>query len=284
MGIKETLDEITTNLSKKLNAYFTGIYLEEEPVSIYCINSEKEKSLKELIALLVRKTIMSANDLMDGFNTEFMFAEGKDYGIFIHVVGNNLSIVTVLDSKPNFSLIKFENEKVSKELSNKIEEIKSYLEGKEEKPSKVEQEVIEEESKTEEISEDVSELEKVLSEETEEIEKIEEVEGKEVEEEKRDIEEVEEAPSLEEILEGEQPVINTVSEDILEKIKKEFIKEIGPVGKVIFNKIQKKEFQSNITSKNLKVFADRLAAEISELDRKADFLKNVEKIISEGGK
>lgn len=290
MTTKQTLNSIISSLSKNLDAFFVGIYIDEEPISTFCINKSKEETLKELVSLIVRKVSKSTEDLIEGFNAEFMFAEGKDYGIFLYKVAENLFIATLIDTKPNFSLLKFEHEKVAKDLSGKVEEIKSFLEeekGKEsaeEKPIKEVKENKAEEIEIKEVSDEVEELEKVFSQEESKVEESKEkgkVEENIEETSPVETEEVsEEIPSLEEILIGEE---EELPKDVLKQIEKEFIKEIGPVGKVLFKKAVKSTGVSDkITKTNLKKLIDKLAEEISIPERKVKFLNDTKEIV-EGG-
>lgn len=329
------------DLANKVNAYFTAIYIGEEPFSSYCRDKNKEKTLTEILSLLTRK-MYTSEELIEGFGTEYAFAEGKDFAIFLLRIKDDIFVATIIDENPNFALLKYENEKLSKKLIDKIEDIKN-LKGskeqqehmeKEEIPSEIEQleESLKEKEEVssskeipeEEIPDDIKNLEEALISDEESLKEKEEVpSSKEISEEEipYDIENLEEVlsnneeslkeqekvsekensskiknleeeisteqkeieekvPSLEEILEEGEDL--PVEEDILNELKQEFIKGIGPVGKILFNKHLKKS--GKITRKNLKLFTDKLADEIPEEERKLKFLQEIKSIIKGGNK
>ncbi|RMA96070.1 hypothetical protein [Hydrogenothermus marinus] len=294
------------DLANKVNAYFTAIYIGEEPFLSYCRDKNKENTLTEILSLLIRK-MYTSEELIEGFGTEYAFAEGKDFAIFLLRIKDDIFVATIIDENPNFALLKYENEKLSKKLIDKIEDIKN-LKGskeqqehmeKEEIPSEIEQleESLKEKEEVpsskeiseEEIPYDIENLEEVLSNNEESLKEQEKVSEKEnsskiknleeeISTEQKEIEE--KVPSLEEILEEGEDI--PVEEDILNELKQEFIKEIGPVGKILFNTHLKN--LGKITKKNLKLFTDKLADEIPEEERKLKFLQEIKSIIKGGNK
>ena len=295
MELLSKLQTILKDITFDTRAIFTGIYREEEPVSVYSTIRDKEKIISELTGLLVRKALISSSDLMENFKPEFLFAEGKEFGIFIYIVEGNIAIATLINEKPNFSLLKMTHENTAKKLSSYIEEIKEYNFKIKESSTSVEKnkekEEVEVKEKVEENVSEVEELEKILSgEEAQETTSVESKENlqepvKAVEEKEQIEEEVEaqEEVPLEEILGVKEAEVSEEVENIdelIEDIRKEFIKEIGPVGKIIFNKTLKSlKIKENPTMNKLKEFIDLLAQEISVEKRRAEFIRDTKKII-----
>lgn len=127
METLKEIEKIIGNLFLATNSSFTGLYYEEEVVFFKTINKEKEKILPELISLLVRKFIKS-DDLIG--SPEYLFTEGKGYAIFLFNAGNNITLVTVIEGKPNFSLLRLGHNKASQLLKGLSKEIPSILEEK----------------------------------------------------------------------------------------------------------------------------------------------------------
>lgn len=307
MELLSKLQTILKDITFDTRAIFTGVFLYEKPVATYSTLRDKEKVISELSGLLVRKVLVSSNDFIEDFKPEFSFAEGKGFGIFVYVVDDSIAIATIVNEKPNFSLLKMTHENAGKKLSQYIEEIKNYdfkTEDNqtpttvEEVEDKKEQEILAQELSQEKLEEEVSEieeLEKALSEEEakEEVQEdtnISESMGSvedtaKVQEEKQVEEETEpqDNVSLEEILgvkgEDSQQIVNI--DELIEEIKKEFIKEIGPVGKIIFNKaINSIGIKEKPTVDNINDLINRLSKEIPVEKRRAEFMEIAKKIIA----
>ncbi len=316
MELLNKLQPILKDITFDTRAVFTGIFRGEEPISIYSTLGNKEKTISQLTGLLVRKALISSEDVLESFKPEFLFAEGKDFGIFIYVAEDNIAIATVINEKPNFSLLKMTHENAVKKLIPYIEEIKEFIpepeeaplkevKPEEEKPKETTEEIKEKVAEaTEEPSEvsEIEELEKILSEEANEVElekteeeTVQQTQEKPVKEEKS--EKIEEAEEKEEITEEvpleellgvskEESKKDTSVEEVkeidklIEEIKKKFIKEIGPVGKILFNKILKSiNVEENPTMDKLKELIEQLAQEISVEKRRAEFIRDTKKII-----
>ncbi len=313
MDGKNAVYEHLKDISSQIDSSFTGLYREENPVVFYSTLSKgKEEVVKELLGLLVRKAIISTNEIIDGFSPEFLFVEGKKFAIYMQIVEDNVVVVSIVESKPNFSLLKFVHEKKATKLRELLPQIDTDIETQEEiQSSALENEEITEEELLKDLEvrnlNEIEQLEKVFSEqpdfeeittdysiqEEENTEKIEEetsneIQNKEIEEEKTE-ETYEEMPSLEEILTEEFPSTEIKTEkdelisnidDILNDIQKSFIKKIGPFGKLLFKKmVEKVEIKDNPTKNKIDELIDLLSNEIPVEERKKEFLKDMEKII-----
>ena len=226
------LESIINNLFLTTNAYFTGVYYGEEIVLAKSIEREKETVLSELLSLLVRKFINS-DDLIG--TPEYLFTEGNQYAIFLYNAGGNTTIVSLINSKPNFSLLRLEHDKASKSLKSLLNDIPKILEEKKKEEIKQkEEETIQEISETKieekieetlsskvednrinesetvdkEIEEDIKELEEIFSNDIGEIEEKQE----EASEESKD-----EIPSTEDISKGNEIESSEIKEEISEQ-------------------------------------------------------------------
>ncbi len=307
--MKECLLEHLREFSVNLKPEIVVVYNGEEPLAYVSLNKEKEKVLVELLSLLARKFVRSKDILGQ---QEFLYAEGKDYDIFILDIKDDYLIVSFLSNKEKFSLLKLEHEKLKNKLISCLEDktISKVKESKQDTSQETLQELKEEISiPRNEPSPDIKELEEILTQQ----EPI--IEPAEVEDEQTDIaEEIvatlqEENPSEETAsFEEPQPEVEDITNEIttqeipkekeeheefieetipefqaeetfdkviLDDIKMAFIKEIGPVGKVIFGRKLKKYNleEGEIPKSKLENFIADLSEDIIEEDRREEFIK-----------
>jgi hypothetical protein len=294
MSILEKIDGYLKEIATETKSVFTALYKGEQPLRVFSTFKDKERVISELTGLLVRKALISTSDIKENFNPEYLFSEGKDYGIFLYIVEGDIVVATIIDEKPNFSLLRLVHSNISKKLIPHLDEIKSLEieESTENLEPALPVETKEEEIKTsdtaqsenvkqsvEELPEEIQELEKVFSEEVEKYEEKEIVEKeKQVEEKEEQLIENEEIP-LENLLSKPEDKIENINE-ILEELRREFIKEIGPIGKILFNKkVKELKVEENPVKPKLKDLINQLAEEISVEERKDKFLKDAMRII-----
>ena len=167
MDILKNVEKVINNLSLTTNASFSALYYGEEVVYFKSLDKDKGKLLADLASLLVRKFIRS-DDLIG--TPEYLFTEGKGYAIFLFNAGGNLTIVSLIDGKPNFSLLRLEHDKASQSLDSIKGEIPALLEKLKEEQRQLEEKEkeISEETKPENVAQEPSES--VLTESVEEIE------------------------------------------------------------------------------------------------------------------
>ncbi|WP_457623589.1 hypothetical protein [Persephonella sp.] len=187
MDIKQILKEHINTLYSKLSPSFIAVYYHEKPLHTKTVLSDKKKSLEEILGLIIYKG-HQINEIIPGFEEEYIYTEGEGIQIYVYFVTPDISIVTLNENKVKFSLLKLEHEIIGKELKKYADKIVTL--GKEEEEKKVEEKKPVQppppEIKREEIK---SEKEDVKTESVEE-EKIEQIPVKEEKEEKEEEEKI----------------------------------------------------------------------------------------------
>ncbi len=279
---KELLKNLE-NLKENTEASFTGIFINTKPFLVISDYEEAKKSnIEEKLSHLIEKSL-EIEEVMEGFGKKYTYAEGEEIAIFIFYINEIITMGTIIEKKPRFALILLEHEI----MSNKLKEKPDFL--KELSMLDVENISIEE-----------------LLKDSEETLETQEVEQEEKEEEKTEIyvekdDTIEEVPSLEDLIqesieeykklhqeekELEKKVKEERSSDyvdpvVLEHIEKEFVKEIGPIAKLIFNR---KVSELNINPKQLKtedivLLIQELAKEIRLEEKKEKFLNETNDLL-----
>jgi len=215
METLKEIEKIIGNLFLTTNSSFTGLYYEEEVVFFKTINKEKEKILPELISLLVRKFIKS-DDLIG--SPEYLFTEGKGYAIFLFNAGDNITLVTVIEGKPNFSLLRLEHDKASQLLKGLSKEIPSILEEKQKE---------EERKRQEELKKDTEEHTEIPSAKTQTKQQKDQIPEKQEEKrtEKQALKQKEttEKEEIDEDIKELEEIFSSTSEETIDKQEKESI-------------------------------------------------------------
>jgi hypothetical protein len=265
-------------------AKFTGIFLNAKLlVDFSNISGNKKKRIEERLSHLIEKSA-EIKEVLPDFGKKYLYAEGEDFAIFIFFIDEDLSVGSIFEKKPKFAAILLEHEIFSNKLKKNPEvlkdiksvdiknfDIEKYLqEEKKEVPESIIEEVCEviSEEETEETEEVVPTLEDLIKESIEEYEKKSAFydNDKKIEEKIK-----EERHQKEEFVD---PII-------LEHIEKEFVKEIGPIAKLILNR---KLTELNINPEKLKtedviLLIQELAKEIRLEEKKEKFLNETNDLL-----
>ncbi|GAB6071957.1 hypothetical protein JCM14244_03340 [Venenivibrio stagnispumantis] len=332
MNISDKIKNILTDAYLNLKIDFIAVYYKGKIIE-YKGNIGSERFFVNL-AIFVERAL-DINEVIPGFEEEYLFAENKNITIFLYYTSKDLAIIFINFSKSHLPTFKIEAQNISQKILLLKDELVQY-EKLEQKPAtqpetqkepeidetikkELEKGLVdnhfftEQTESLEEILEKTSSsqieptLEDILSTQTEnsfiqEEEKLpsledilsvqeEETLAKELDISKEKSEE--KIPSLEEILQAEEknPDIEEIlttekKEEIylddktIEDIKKAFIKEIGPIGNFIFKK-ELSSYNNKLTKNQLTKFIDKLAEEISNIERRNKFLENIKYILEE---
>ncbi len=266
-------------LQRNLNATFVGLFIDTYPVTIVTsLQEDKKKIIKDKISHILEKS-KEIDEIIPEFGEKYLYAEGEEFALFIYFVKENTAIGTVITSNPKFALILLEHEILAKKLKNidlsedDSQEDQYSLENKVKEEfidssvfeeinnvydKKETCEIIKEEEA--DISDEVPSLEDLIKESIEEHEKISKTD-KTVEEKIKKEREIKE--------EYLDPIV-------LENIEKEFVKEIGPIAKLILNR---KLSELNIDIHHLTT--DDIVKLINELAKEIRIEEKKEKFINE---
>ncbi|MCX7760304.1 MAG: hypothetical protein N2Z81_03880 [Hydrogenothermaceae bacterium] len=309
MELPEELLDLINKAYRDANLYYIGIFIKNK--EIVSRTSSKSDKLSISFGRLIERSL-ELNEILPNFKEEFLFSEGKDYSLFVYYVEEELSIGMIHIGKPNFSMLKIVGLDLAKEIKKYKDQLKEiYLqevqtitikEETSEEATQVKQEVFKQDENRDFFKDEINELEKVLSFKEYELKEditqpsledilttqkeeelsyepppLEEILTAKTEEEKL------EPPSLEQIISdrgsvSEDSLINT--EEILEKIKNEFVREIGPFGMLLFKKKKEEYFKTrNVTKFEILKFIQLLAEEISVEKRRNEFIENAKSLL-----
>jgi len=283
---KEFYNNLET-LVENIEAAFSGIFIKTKPFfSITAYKDSKKKIIEEKLSHLIEKS-REVEEIIENFNEKYTYAEGEDIAIFLYYINENVTIGTILEKKPKFALILLEHEIFSnrlKENSRFLEElsnldtekvkIEDLLKEKTEEVN-LQEETIEEEEPKPEIyierekpSEEVPSLEDLIQESIEEYEKKLSADYSD-----RLIEE-----KVKESREKEEEYLEP---SVLEHIEKEFVKEIGPIAKLIFNrKITELNIDPNkLKTEDIVLLIQELAKEIRLEEKKEKFINETNDLL-----
>lgn len=319
-----------TELKENTLASFVGLFINTKPKLILSdIEDNKKKIIEEKISHILEKS-KEIEEVLPDFGEKYLYAEGEDFALFIYFVKENVAIASVFLDKPKFAAILLEHEILAKKIKD-IEDIESIdfenLEKQEaikttpeekvvevEKEEKEENKVLDLEHYLEDVQKYETEQEDVKNEsdfvhtssyedffETEAFKNNEEKCEVIKEEEGKIVEDIEEVPTLEDLIkesieEYEKNKDKRLKENvkkermqkeeyidpiILEHIEKEFVKEIGPIAKLILNR---KMSELNIDPNKLKTediitLIQELAKEIRIEEKKEKFINEVNDLL-----
>ncbi|NPA54258.1 MAG: hypothetical protein GXO21_06265, partial [Aquificae bacterium] len=276
-------------LYENIEANFTGIFLNSKLLmDITSLEENKKKSIKEKLSHLIEKS-GEIEEIFPDFGKKYLYAEGEEFGLFVFYVDENISIGSIFDKKPKFAAILLEHEiftnklKKEKEILEKIKSVdlnnfdleKALSENNKKEDKSNEENLLEEfceifvEPENQKNEDElVPSLEDLIQESFEEYEKISTIIDND-----RKIEE-----RVKEERQHKEEYVNPI---VLEHIEKEFVKEIGPIAKLILNR---KLTELNINPKKLKTedvvrLIEELAKEIRMEEQKEKFLNGTNDLL-----
>ncbi len=321
-------------LKENTLASFVGLFVKTDPKLVLTdLTEDKKKIIEDKISHILEKS-KEIEEVIPDFNEKYLYAEGEDFALFIYFVKRDVAVSSIFLEKPKFAVVLLEHEILAKKIKDipNIEDL-SFDITEIEKFEK-EKKIVEKESEPEETKKDTADIEEYIGNidrfEEKQKEEKEKQETKEeniiqnssyeeffmqgdlkekegsceiIKEEETASEEVEEVPSLEDLIkesieeyERKKGLDKNLKENIkrergqkeefidpiiLEHIEKEFVKEIGPIAKLILNR---KMSELNIDPNRLKTediitLIQELAKEIRIEEKKEKFINEVNDLL-----
>ena len=149
MGFDDKLKQILDKLYTETGASFSGIFRENNLEIIKTIYPDKKKNLSELIKLIIERGHQT-NEIIEGFEEEYIYAEGKDISIFIIFVTPETSIASIVEGDARFALLKLVHVAAAKKIRHLLTTPEEEIETEE----NIEQPKVEEVEKSKEIPEE----------------------------------------------------------------------------------------------------------------------------------
>lgn len=303
MDLKEKLLSLLNKAYSEGKLYYIGLFIKGKVyVSKSTGNLEK---LEENFSKMIERSLI-INEAIKNFNAEFLFAENKEknFSIFIDYITNDIAIGIIHIEKPNFSLLKIIASDLAQEIKPLQKQLSEIYETQlKEKNTKEDTTFIDKTKEEEKQTFEIEELEKVLSQNVKSDNIIEEIKVPDLfeileekpKEEKSNQEKVDldNVPTLEEILKEKEDVFTEKEVETQQNISKEeydtdyvdkvfneintiFIKYIGPFGKFMFNKKKEEYFKTNSYNKfSILKFCHVLSEEIPEGKKREAFLEEI---------
>lgn len=297
------LNTLLNKAQKDAGLYYIGIFV--KGIEIISKTSTRSANLSLHFGRLIERSL-ELNEIIPTFKEEFLFSEGRDFSLFVYYIDGEVSIGIIHIGKPNFSLLKITAVDLSKEIAKHIPYIKQLYQ---EKLGLQQNQTLDKTSKENEfiahypedfqIPEDISEIESVITLQSKEYEKErdftlrEDTKGQpEVGtpsledilsyESKEDVQ----TPSFEEIIQsgidGDITDNDNIEnyEEIVEKINREFVREIGPFGLYIFKKKREQFFKDRSFNKfEILKFIQILSEEISIESKRQEFIERAKSFL-----
>ncbi|NPA58272.1 MAG: hypothetical protein GXN94_03140 [Aquificae bacterium] len=321
MKIEQKLAEIVDRLFLNTGATFSGIFIQDKPVISKTIYKDKKEKLEELLELIVYKSHQVNEFIPEfGEEYVYAEGDDVSIFIYFVRPDIAIASV-IEEEKPKFALLKLEHTNVARKLKEMEDLIDKYIQGVEtvEVPEEVKPETeekaeaveehkesreavygemeipeptLEEEKPVEEVEEkteiEAGSIKDRFVEELDQIGKVEEIQPveeetkqAETEEVEQEIQEEEKEVRLEDELEMVPEEMEYYDPEVLMKIQKELLKEIGPVGKLFFKrKIRNLKIDENrLTKEVLERLINELANDIIDEKRRERFTEKALKLL-----
>ena len=312
--MKRSILNYFEELKENTLASFVGLFINTKPKLVLTdLEENKKKIIEDKISHLLEKS-KEIEEVIPNFQEKYLYAEGEDFAFFIYFVKDNVAVASIFLNKPKFAVVLLEHEILAKKIKNipDIEKIQFKNTEKGLENFEIETKEIEKEEKKDNvvnIEDYIGNVQKVEVEQSSIEETFSTASSKEGEnsceiiKEEKEIEESEEVPSLEDLIkesieeyERKKGIDKHLKESIkkereqkeefidpiiLEHIEKEFVKEIGPIAKLILNR---KMSELNIDPNRLKTediitLIQELAKEIRIEEKKEKFINEVNDLL-----
>ncbi|WP_457642537.1 hypothetical protein [Persephonella sp.] len=243
MDIKEILKDFIDTLYSRISPSFSAIYYGEKPLVTKTIISDRKKVLEETLGLVIYKG-HQINEIIPNFEEEYIYTEGEGIQIYIHFVTKDISIVSIVETKIKFSLLKLEHEIVAGKLKEYTEEIENLVNGKKEEK----QDKRDKTESTTSSEEAAQEVEKRKTEKPE-AEKVEEEKGKE-----RSLDDKQKTVIKEE----------ETAEKYIEEIQENIPEDIEELEKVLSDQVESEEVKESVVKTDGKIEELEVEEELKE--------------------
>ena len=125
---EKILSNILEGLAKSLEAVYVGLFYKEYPIKLITdISEERLKKINFFLGRLIQKSL-EINKIIKDFKEEFLFVEGSEISIYIQFIGENISLVSIVDGSKRFSIVRLENDIAKRKLTKYLSDINQFAE------------------------------------------------------------------------------------------------------------------------------------------------------------